>query len=174
MAKKGTMKGANNAGLKDQRKLLASNKKVRHDYDVLDTYEAGIQLVGGEVKSLRDAKVQLKDSYARVERGEMYLLGMHISPYVYAIGFGSFHPERPRKLLLNRREIDELDEKMSIDHLSVLPLSIYFRDGLVKVELALAKGRKRHDKRDAIGDRDAKRDLDRTLAQARKGRPLRV
>lgn len=168
------MKGANNAGLKDQRKLLASNKKVRHDYDVLDTYEAGIQLVGGEVKSLRDAKVQLKDSYARVERGEMYLLGMHISPYVYAIGFGSFHPERPRKLLLNRREIDELDEKMSIDHLSVLPLSIYFRDGLVKVELALAKGRKRHDKRDAIGDRDAKRDLDRTLAQARKGRPLRV
>ncbi len=174
MAKKGTMKGANNAGLRDQRKLLASNKKVRHDYDVLDTYEAGIVLVGAEVKSLRDAKVQLKDSYARVERGEMLLLGMHISPYAFAVGVGSFHPERPRKLLLHRREIIELETKMNIDHLSVLPLSIYFKDGLVKVELALAKGRKRHDKRDAIGDRDAKRELDRTLAQARKGRPLRA
>jgi SsrA-binding protein len=164
------MKGARAAGLTDQRKILANNKKIRHDYDVLGTYEAGIQLVGAEVKSLRDAKVQLKDSYCRVERDEMWLLGMHISPYVYAIGFGSFHPERPRKILLHRREIDMLNDRMAQDHLSLMPLSIYFRDGKVKIELALAKGRKRHDKRDAIGDRDAKRDIARELAANRKGR----
>jgi SsrA-binding protein len=168
MAKKGTMKGAKAAGLTDQRKILANNKKIRHDYDVLSTYEAGIQLVGAEVKSLRDAKVQLKDSYCRVERGEMLLLGMHISPYVYAIGFGSFHPERARKLLLHRREIDTLNDRMAQDHLSLLPMSIYFRDGIVKVELALAKGRKRHDKRSAIGDRDAKRDIEREMSARRK------
>jgi SsrA-binding protein len=170
VAKKGTMKGARAAGLTDQRKILANNKKIRHDYDVLSTYEAGIQLVGAEVKSLRDAKVQLKDSYCRVERDEMWLLGMHISPYVYAIGFGSFLPERPRKILLHRREIDMLNDRMAQDHLSLMPLSIYFRDGKVKIELALAKGRKRHDKRDAIGDRDAKRDIARELAANRKGR----
>jgi SsrA-binding protein len=170
VAKKGTMKGARAAGLTDQRKILANNKKIRHDYDVLSTYEAGIQLVGAEVKSLRDAKVQLKDSYCRVERDEMWLLGMHISPYVYAIGFGSFLPERPRKMLLHRREIDMLNDRMAQDHLSLMPLSIYFRDGKVKIELALAKGRKRHDKRDAIGDRDAKRDIARELAANRKGR----
>jgi SsrA-binding protein len=170
VVKKGTMKGARAAGLTDQRKILANNKKIRHDYDVLGTYEAGIQLVGAEVKSLRDAKVQLKDSYCRVERDEMWLLGMHISPYVYAIGFGSFHPERPRKILLHRREIDMLNDRMAQDHLSLMPLSIYFRDGKVKIELALAKGRKRHDKRDAIGDRDAKRDIARELAANRKGR----
>jgi SsrA-binding protein len=166
------MSGAKAAGLTDQRKILANNKKIRHDYDVLSTYEAGIQLVGAEVKSLRDAKVQLKDSYCRVERGEMLLLGMHISPYTYAIGFGSFLPERPRKLLLHRREIDVLNDRMAQDALSLMPLSIYFRDGKVKIELALAKGRKRHDKRDAIGDRDSKRDLARELASRRKGRPI--
>ncbi len=158
------MSGARNAGLTDQRKILANNKKIRHDYDVLGTYEAGIQLVGAEVKSLREAKVQLKDSYCRVERGEMLLMGMHISPYTYAIGFGSFLPERTRKLLLHRREIDLLNDRMAQEHLSLLPLSIYFRDGRVKLELALAKGRKRHDKRAAIGDRDAKRDIAREMS----------
>lgn len=162
------MSGARNAGLTDQRKILANNKKIRHDYDVLGTYEAGIQLFGAEVKSLRDAKVQLKDSYCRVEKGEMLLMGMHISPYVYAIGFGSFMPERTRKLLMHRREIDLLDDRMAQEHLSLLPLSIYFRDGRVKIELALAKGRKRHDKRAAISDRDAKRDIAREMSARMK------
>jgi SsrA-binding protein len=163
------MKGAKAAGLTDQRKILANNKKIRHDYEVLGTYEAGIQLVGAEVKSLRDAKVQLKDSYCRVEKDEMLLLGMHISQYKFAVGIGSFHPERTRKLLLHRREIDILNDRMAQDHLSLLPLSIYFRDGRVKIELALAKGRKQHDKRANIGDRDAKRDIARELAARRKG-----
>ena len=150
------------------KKVVASNRKARHDFDILDTYEAGIALVGSEVKSLRDAKVQLKDAYARIERGQMLLVGVHISPYEYAHGFGAHLPERARRLLLHRREIDELDEKINHDHLTVLPLSIYFVNGRAKVELALARGRKTHDKRDAIADRDAKRDIDRAIALGRR------
>lgn len=170
MAKKGSTTGAKAAGVRDERKVIASNRKARHDYDILDTIEAGIVLKGGEVKSLRDAKIQLKDGYARPERGEMLLLGVHISPWIYATGFGSFEPERPRKLLLHKREIEKLAERIAREQLSLIPLTVYFQNGLVKVELGLAKGRKMHDKRANLADRDAKRDIDRAMVSRRKGR----
>ena len=153
-----------------EKKIVASNRKARHDYDILDTVEAGIVLRGGEVKSLRDAKIQLKDGYARPERGQMLLLGVHISPWVYATGFGSFEPERPRKLLLHKREIEKLADRVAREQLSIIPLTVYFQNGLVKVELGLAKGRKQHDKRNNLADRDAQRDIDRALVSRRKGR----
>ena len=150
------------------RKVVASNRKVRHDYEIVDTFEAGIVLAGSEVKSLRDAKVQLKDAYARVERGEILLLGVHISPYTYAHGFGAHEPERARKLLLHKREILEIAESAQKDRLAILPLSIFFENGRAKVELGLGRGLKQHDKRDVIADRDAKRDIDRALAANRR------
>ena len=150
------------------RKVVASNRKARHDYEILDTYEAGIALVGSEVKSLREAQVQLKDAYARVEGGEMLLLGVHISPYGYAKGFGAHLPERTRKLLLHQREIDELKDRMGQEHLALIPLSIYFTNGRAKVELGLGRGRKSHDKRDVLAERDAKRDIDRAMHAVRR------
>ena len=150
------------------RKVVASNRKARHDYDIVDTYEAGIVLVGSEVKALRDAKVQLKDAYARVERGEMLLLGVHISPYAYARGFGAHEPERARKLLLHKHEIQEIAQESAQGRLAILPLSIYFENGRAKVELGLGRGRKQHDKRDVMADRDAKLDMDRAMAANRR------
>ena len=148
----------------DGRKTIAANRRARYDYDILDVYEAGIALVGSEVKSLREGKVQLKDAYARVERGEMLLLGVHISPYTFAVGFGSHVPERARKLLLHKVEIEELNIKINHDHLTVIPMEMYFLGSRVKVELGLAKGRKEHDKRHAIADRDAKRDIAKAMS----------
>lgn len=150
------------------RKVVASNRKARHDYDIVDTFEAGIVLVGSEVKALRDAKVQLKDAYARVERGEMLLLGVHISPYAYARGFGAHEPERARKLLLHKHEIEEIAQETAQGRLAILPLSIYFENGRAKVELGLGRGRKQHDKRDVMADRDAKLDMDRAMAANRR------
>ena len=155
---------------KDGRKVIAANRRARHDYDILATYEAGIALVGSEVKSLRQGKVQLKDAYARVERGEMLLLGVHISPYGFAVGFGAHEPERSRKLLLHKDEILDLNERITHDHLTVVPLSLYFLGSRVKVELGLAKGRKTHDKRQVIADRDAQRDIDRAMASSLRAR----
>ena len=150
------------------RKVVANNRKVRHDYEIVDTYEAGIALMGSEVKSLRDAKVQLKDAYARVERGEILLLGVHISPYGYAHGFGAHQPERARKLLLHKHEIHEIAQESAQGRLAILPLSIFFENGLAKVELGLGRGLKQHDKRDVMADRDAKRDIDKALAANRR------
>lgn len=144
-------------------KAVAQNRKARHDYEVLDTVECGIQLRGAEVKSLRDSKVQLRDSYARVEKGELWLFGVHISPWPFAQGFGSIDPDRTRKLLVNRKELDELEVRTTQDGLSLVPLSIYFKEGLAKVELAVARGRKRYDKRQAIAKRDAEREAERAL-----------
>ncbi|HVM10319.1 MAG TPA: SsrA-binding protein SmpB [Acidimicrobiales bacterium] len=149
---------------------VASNRKARHDYEILETYEAGIQLVGPEVKSLRDAKVQLRDSYARVENGEVWLHGVHIAPYVFAQGFGAVDPDRRRKLLLHRREIEEMDERTSQEHLTLVPLSIYFKEGKAKIEIGLARGRKNYDKRAAIAKREADRELERTVGRRAKGR----
>ena len=148
-----------------KRKVVASNRRARHDYDILETLEAGISLQGSEVKSLRDAKVQLNDAYARVERGEMLLLGVHISPYANAVGFGSHQTDRPRKLLLHKDEIVDLEKRINEDRLSVLPLSIYFVDGRAKVELAVARGRKLHDKRQAMAERDSKREMEKVMAE---------
>jgi SsrA-binding protein len=154
-------------------KVVASNRRARHDYDVLETFETGIALKGSEVKSLRDAKVQLKDSYARVQDGEVWLHGVHISPYAFAQGVFGHDPDRPRKLLLHRAEIEELLGRTKQDSLTLVPLSIYFKDGRAKVELALAKGRRRYDKRQAIAARDASREAERAMARARRRSPRR-
>jgi SsrA-binding protein len=140
---------------------VAQNKKARHDYDILDTVEAGIVLHGSEVKSIRDGKVQLRDSYARVEGGEVWLHGVHVAPYVFANGFGSVDPDRARKLLLHRRQIAELGERSNQDGLALVPLAIYFKDGRAKVDLAIARGRRKYDKRAAIAERDANREMAR-------------
>ncbi|HVL27035.1 MAG TPA: SsrA-binding protein SmpB [Acidimicrobiales bacterium] len=146
-------------------KVVAKNRRARHDYDILETLEAGIALVGTEVKSLREGQIQLKDSYARVVEGELWLVGVHVSPYAQADGFGGHDPERPRKLLLHRSEIAKLANRVALESLTLVPLSVYFKEGRAKVELALARGRKRHDKRSAIAERDASREAQRALAR---------
>lgn len=151
-------------------KPVATNRRARHDYDVLETFEAGIALAGTEVKSFRAGQVQLKDSYARPIDGELWLVGVHVAPYEQADGFAHQEPERRRKLLLHRAEIDELGARIKEQALTVVPLSVYFRDGKVKVELGLVRGRKRHDKRHAIAERDARREADRAMAQQRRRR----
>ena len=150
-------------------KPVAQNRKARHDYDVLDTFECGIALQGSEVKSLREGKVQLRDAYARAEGGEVWLYGVHVAPYSHATGFGGHDPDRRRKLLLHRREIDELDDRTKQESLTLVPLSVYFKDGRAKIELALARGRKTYDKRHAIAERDAARDIERASARGRRG-----
>jgi SsrA-binding protein len=149
-------------------KVVASNRRARHDYDVLDTFECGIVLTGSEVKSIRDGKIQLKDSYARVQDGEMWLHGVHVAPYAYAHGDNAHDPDRSRKLLLHRSEIDELTARTQQDSLTLVPLSVYFKEGRAKVELALAKGRRSYDKRQAIAKRDADREAARAMSRARR------
>lgn len=154
----------------DGHQVVASNRRARYDYDIVATYEAGIVLQGSEVKSLRTAKVQLADSYAYVAEGEAWLKGVHIAPYSHSANFGGHDPERERKLLLRRNQIDDLRHRMQTEHLTLVPLSIYFRDGRAKIEIALARGRKRHDKRHAIAERDSRRDVDRAMAGQRRRR----
>ena len=151
-------------------KVVASNRRARHDYEVVETFECGIVLTGSEVKSIRDGKIQLKDSYARVQDGEVWLHGVHISPYAYAQGPNGHDPDRPRKLLLHRAEIDELTGRTQQDSLTLVPLSVYFKDGRAKVSLALAKGRRSYDKRQAIASRDAAREAERAMAHAQRRR----
>ena len=149
-------------------KVVASNRRAWHDYEILEQIEAGIALVGTEVKSLREGKIQLKDSYARLEGGELWLVGVHISPYAQTDGFGGHEPERPRKLLLHRDEIDELGGRVQRQSLSLVPLSVYFKDGRAKVELGLGRGRRQHDKRAAMAEHDANREAERAMADRRK------
>ena len=136
---------------------VAENRRARHDYFIEDTYECGIALVGTEVKSVRAGKVNLKDSYAQVKNGEMLLVGMHISPYDQGNIFNK-DPFRTRKLLLQK-----LNSLSQTDGYSLIPTRLYIRDGLVKVELAVAKGKKLYDKRHTMAERDAKRDMDRRM-----------
>jgi|SRR5579871_1578963 len=147
----------------DGRKIVAQNRRARHDYEILETVEAGIELVGSEVKSLREGKAQLRDAYARVEGGEMWLMAMHIPPWVFATGFGAHDPERRRRLLLHKREIVELGDRVAREGLTLVPLSVYFRDGKAKVALALGRGRKTYDKRHALAERDARREAERAF-----------
>jgi SsrA-binding protein len=149
---------------------VAQNRRARHDYDILETYEAGLVLVGSEVKSLREGKAQLRDSYARVVDGELWLYAMHVPPYAFASGFGATDPDRRRKLLLHRRQIEELGRRTTQDSLTMVPLSVYFKEGRAKVDLALARGRKRYDKRHALAARDA--DLEARRASAARRRTL--
>ena len=150
-------------------KIVASNRKARHEYAILDTFEAGLVLHGSEVKSLRDGTVQLVDAYARIERGQVWLDGVNIAPYAFAQGFGAHVPSRRRKLLMHAEEIAKLGARVHQEHLALIPLSIYFKDGRAKVELALAKGRRKEDKREAIAERDAKAEAARSLGRQRKG-----
>ena len=143
-------------------KLIARNKKARFNYDLGDRYEAGMALTGSEVKSLRLGKANLTDSYARLKNGEVWLLSCHISPYPFA-SYDNHEPERPRKLLLHRREINKLSGKIQEQGMSLIPLSIYFKRGRAKVELALAKGKKTHDKRQTIKKRDQQLEIARAL-----------
>ncbi|MGQ9524169.1 MAG: SsrA-binding protein SmpB [Armatimonadota bacterium] len=141
---------------------VATNRKARHDYFIEDTYEAGLVLVGTEVKSIREGRVNLQDAYAEVKNGEAWLHNMHISPYAQG---GRFNPDpsRPRKLLLHRREIDRLRGLQEQKGLTLVPLSVYFRRGRAKVELGVARGKRQYDKRRAIAERDSRREMDRTL-----------
>lgn len=143
-------------------KVITENRKARHDYFVEEEYEAGIVLKGTEVKSLRAGKANLKDSYAQVENGEMYLFNMHISPYEQGNRF-NVDPVRPRKLLLHKTEINRLYGKVKQQGLTLVPLKLYFKRDKVKVALALARGKKLYDKRDAMAERDARRDMERGL-----------
>lgn len=150
------------------RKVIASNRKARHNYAILDTYEAGVVLVGTEVKSLRDGKASLVDAYATVDDGEVWLRGLHIPEY----GSGSWTnhtPRRTRKLLLHRRQIDSLVGKLRDGNQTLVPLSMYFNDGRVKLELALAKGKQEHDKRHDIARRTAEREIIREVGRKIKG-----
>ena len=137
------------------------NRRARYDYHVLDSFECGIVLAGSEVKSIRAGHANLQDGYARVENGEVWLHGMHISPYEFSSA--DLEPVRPRKLLLHRRQIDELTRATAEKGVTLVPLQVYFKDGRAKVELAVAKGKRSYDKRRAIAERDAKRETERAL-----------
>ncbi len=151
-------------------RTVATNRRARHDYDILETLECGIVLRGSEVKSLREGKAQLADAYARVDDGELWLFGVHIPPWQFATGWGAHDPDRKRKLLLHRKEIDELMGKSQQQSLTMVPLSLYFRDGRAKVQLALARGRRLHDKRQAILSREAEREAARAIRNAQRWR----
>jgi SsrA-binding protein len=154
----------------DGRRTVARNRRARHDYDILKEIECGIVLQGSEVKSLRTGRVSLQDAYARVEGGELWLIGVHVPPYEQAVGFGSHDPDRRRKLLVHRGQIDEMTGQTQQQALTLVPLSIYFnREGRAKVELALARGRRLYDKRHAIADREADREAARDIARAVRG-----
>ena len=150
-------------------KLIAANRRARRNYEVLETVEAGLVLRGSEVKSLRAAHVQLGDAYARIDGGEAWLVSMHIAPYDHAQSHSGHEPDRRRKLLLHRSELDRLRAIVDEQHLSLIPLSLYWTDGRATVELALARGRRTYDKRQALAERDAAREAARAVARAGRG-----
>ncbi|MEU2616198.1 SsrA-binding protein SmpB [Micromonospora sp. NPDC007271] len=156
------------------RKLIASNKKARHDYTILKTYEAGIVLAGTEVKSLREGRASLVDAFAQERDGEIMLYGLHIAEYGYGT-WTNHQPRRTRKLLLHRIEIGRILEKLREGGVTLVPLSMYFSNGWAKVELGLARGKKSYDKRQALAERDANREIARELGRRLKGarRPSR-
>jgi SsrA-binding protein len=149
--------------------LIASNRVAQRNYAIDDTFEAGLVLQGSEVKSMREASVQIADSYARIRDGEAWLEGVHVAPYSFAVGVGSHDPDRSRKLLMHRDEIRKLKARVDQERVSLIPLRLYFRDGRVKVEIAVGKGRTRGDKRQAIAERDSQRDVERELGRLKKG-----
>lgn len=153
--------------VREEIKVVAKNRKARHDFFIEQTMEAGIVLSGTEVKSIRLGKVNLKDSYASVDHGEVILSGMHISPYEQGNIFNK-EPERDRKLLLHRFEINKLIGLIQQKGLTLVPLQVYFKRGKVKIELGVAKGKKLYDKRDDIAERDAKREIDRRLKESNR------
>lgn len=141
-------------------KIVTKNRKAWHEYTIEEEIEAGMVLTGTEVKSLRDGRANLKDSYGRIERGELFIIQMHISPYPFAY-YDNHDPLRPRKLLLHKSELKRLEAKIKEKGISVIPLKIYFKNGKAKITIGLAKGKKKYDKREAIKEREMKREMDR-------------
>ena len=141
----------------DSEKLISDNRKARHDYKLFDTYEAGIVLLGTEVKAIREGRVNLRDSYGRLEKGELFLYNVHISPYSHR-GYADHEPMRRRKLLLNKREIRKLVGKVVERGMTLVPVRMYFKRGRVKVAISLAKGKRDYDKRETVRARDADRE----------------
>ncbi|QDV37477.1 SsrA-binding protein SmpB [Tautonia plasticadhaerens] len=160
MAKKGGGKQQDGKG--DGIQVVARNRRARHEFDLLEKVEAGIVLTGTEVKSLRGGKASLEEAYASIDRDEVWIYGVDIPEYLQANRM-NHTPKRPRKLLLHRREIERLKTKAAEKGLTIVPLQLYFKKGLAKVEISIARGRKLHDKRDAIKARETKRDIDRAL-----------
>ena len=150
------------------RSLVAQNKKARHDYSIEDVFEAGMVLTGTEVKSLRAGRASLVDGYATVDNGEVWLRGVHIPEYTQGT-WTNHEPRRARKLLLHRDEVRRIQGKIKETGVTLVPLSLYFKDGYAKVELALASGRKHQDKRQAIAEREAKRETERAIGRRHKG-----
>jgi SsrA-binding protein len=148
-------------------KIVSSNRRARRNYTVAETVEAGLALLGSEVKSLRDGRLDLKDSYALIKDGEAYLVGAYIAPYEFARE-GGHDPERERKLLLHRREIDRIGGQLAEKGLTLVPLQVYFKDGKAKVELGLAKGKTSYDKRETIKEREHDREMERAVSRARR------
>ena len=147
-------------------KTVITNRRARHEYTLHDVFECGIVLEGAEVKSIREGHANLQDSYARVEAGEAWLYGMHILPYAFSRL--ELDPVRRRKLLLHRREIDEIERATAEKGMTLVPMRVYFREGRVKVEIAVATGKRKYDKRQAIATRDAQRDTERALKESRR------
>jgi SsrA-binding protein len=149
-------------------KVIARNKKARHDYLIEDTIEAGLVLTGSEIKSVRAGQVNLRDSYAALREGELWLVNAHIAPYKQA-SFQNHEPRRERKLLLHRREIGRLTGKLQEKGLTLVPLQMYLKNSWAKVQLGLARGKKLHDKRQALRERDDRRQMARALGRRQKG-----
>lgn len=168
MAKKSAAQAKKAANGTGGRRVVATNRKARHNYSILDTYEAGVVLQGTEVKSLREGQASLADAFATVDDGEIWLRNLHIPEYLHGT-WTNHAPRRNRKLLLHRKQIDALVGKIRDGNLTLVPLSLYFADGKVKVELALARGKQAHDKRQDIARRDAQREVTREMGRRAKG-----
>lgn len=147
-------------------KVVATNRKARYEYFLLDSYEAGIVLKGSEIKSIRAGQISLAQAYVRIDRGEAWLVDCHIAPYEQA-GVFNHDPRRPRKLLLHRKEISRLYEEVRLKGVTIIPLRVYLKGGRAKVEIAVAKGKKTHDKRQAIAKRDQQREIERNYGHRR-------
>jgi SsrA-binding protein len=146
--------------VEQEQKIITTNRKARHDYEIIDSLEVGIVLVGTEVKAIREGKVNLKDSYARIRDGELWLIGTHISPYSKSDS-ESHDPLQERKLLVNRKDLKKLNRQIEEKGVTLIPLKMYFKRHLIKLELGLARGKRKYDKRAAIAERDMKRDMER-------------
>ena len=152
----------------ERTKVVATNRRARRDFEILDEYEAGLVLMGSEVKSLRESKVTLAESYARMADGELWLQSLHIAPYSHADAAAGHDPDRPKKLLLHRGELNRIKTRLEQDRLTVVPLSLYFKQGRAKVLIGIARGRRRADKRQAIAEQDARREARNEMGRAAK------
>jgi SsrA-binding protein len=157
----------------DGHQVIATNRNARRDFDILDTLEAGIVLRGTEVKALREGSVQFADANVWIDKGEAYAMGIHIQPWGGASRFSvPAEPARRRKLLLHKSEIEHLERKNHVERLALVPIALYFKEGKVKVEVAVARGRRKEDKRQVLAERDAERDVARTMARRQSGKSV--